>query len=513
MLNLRDEVTYGREPVKLILSLFIVLLLISSASAIENSEQIHSLGSSDAPVTINMYTDFACPYCQHFSEQVLPLIKSEYIDTGWVRLVYMAFPIVSDNSQKAAEAAECAGDQDNFWEMHDKLFGQLDEWSDGGKAVTFFKKYAGELQIEWTAFSRCIDTGKYREKVQDQKDTGTYWEVTGVPTFFINGNVITGAQPFSVFQDVIDEALREESGVDKEPGEPKYDYIEYHAMAEGRQNFGDYDPINPKSIFYTDEEKAVLVYAYNRLDGEVGLSFYFYKDGAFVKSWPGSDSGDGGRHTSTFVVTFDHFQMFDITGDWQIDTYIDETHAFTDEFSIFESTLETPEGETFGVMFIVNLIFYMIFFVPYFIVQKVRKKGVRPKTTIIGGTAVFVFLVFILIPGADGGITESETTYLTISALLIIGLIHLLGRKFQSKEKKEAPPQKPAPVERDETIAPKPKAPAPKPEEKIEKEPPKKSGPMKSCPYCKGKLSELNFYKLKSGNDITCEYCGEIISH
>lgn len=81
-------------------------------------------------------------------------------------------------------------------------------------------------------------------------------------------------------------------------------------------------------------------------------------------------------------------------------------------------------------------------------------------------------------------------------------------------EPKPAPPKLEQPVEKPEPEEEKPKVQEvePKPEKKIEKEPPKTSGPMRSCPYCKGKLSELNFYKLKSGNDVSCEYCGEIIS-
>ena len=165
------------------------------------------------------------------------------------------------------------------------------------------------------------------------------------------------------------------------------------------------------------------------------------------------------------------------------------------------------DTELIKVSLFAVLIFYSIFALVYFVFQKIRGKKVRPKTVIIGGS-LFLFFFVIIISESEGYPTAEETIYMVFWSLVIIGLLRSLESKPQSREKEEPTPEPKEKVEE----KPEPPAPDPKPEKKIEKEPPKTSGPMKRCPYCKGKLSELNFYKLKSGNDVTCEYCGEIIS-
>ncbi|MFA6888018.1 MAG: thioredoxin domain-containing protein, partial [Candidatus Woesearchaeota archaeon] len=80
-------------------------------------------GSEDAPVTIIEYSDFQCPYCKRFYEQSLSSIETNYVETGKVKIIFRHFPLsFHQNALTAAEAVECAGEQDKFWEMHDKLF-------------------------------------------------------------------------------------------------------------------------------------------------------------------------------------------------------------------------------------------------------------------------------------------------------------------------------------------------------------------------------------------------------
>ena len=165
------------------------------------------LGDSDAPVTIIEFSDYECPFCARFWSQTLPALKSEYIDTGKAKLVYRDLPLpFHANAQKAAEAAECAGDQDKYWDMHDKIFeNQAIEISD-------LKGYAGDLGLDTAEFNSCLDSGKHEDEVNKDYSDASKVGASGTPTFFIgndeNGYVkIVGAQPFAVFQQVIDAEL------------------------------------------------------------------------------------------------------------------------------------------------------------------------------------------------------------------------------------------------------------------------------------------------------------------
>ena len=161
------------------------------------------IGEKNAPVTIVEFSDYECPFCSRFYDQTLPQIKSEYVDKGKVKLVYRDFPLsFHPNAQKAAEAAECAGEQGKYFEMHDKLFGQ---GVAGG--VSGFKQYAQEIGLDTKKFNSCLDSGKMASEIQKDFNDGQSYGVQGTPAFFVNGKLISGAQPFTNFQQVIDSEL------------------------------------------------------------------------------------------------------------------------------------------------------------------------------------------------------------------------------------------------------------------------------------------------------------------
>lgn len=162
-------------------------------------------GSANAPITIIEFGDYECPFCARFFDQTLPSIQTNYIDTGKVRLVYRDFPLndIHSNAQKAAEAAECAGEQDKYWEMHDKLF---EEGVMGGIAT--FKSYASQLGLDTATFDTCLDSSAMASEVSKDMNEGASYGVTGTPAFFVNGILVSGAQPFSVFQGIIEEELK-----------------------------------------------------------------------------------------------------------------------------------------------------------------------------------------------------------------------------------------------------------------------------------------------------------------
>ncbi|MGH7409276.1 MAG: DsbA family protein [Candidatus Methylomirabilales bacterium] len=167
-------------------------------------EPARTLGSASAPVTMVEFSDFQCSFCRKFWAETLPRLKETYINTGRVRFAYQHFAVLGEHSFAAAQAAECAREQEKFWPYHDKLFE-----SQGGLAFTNakLKRYARELGLEVGAFTQCLDSGKYRQKVEEETRLGLKLGARGTPTFFLNGRMLPGAQPFEVFQAAIEEAL------------------------------------------------------------------------------------------------------------------------------------------------------------------------------------------------------------------------------------------------------------------------------------------------------------------
>ena len=170
-----------------------------------------ALGNKKAPVTVIEFSDFECPFCRSFWRDTLSLIKSTYIDTGKVRFVYRDFPLsFHPGAQVAAEAAECAEDQGKYWEMHDKIFQEQDKQGQG--TIQFSKtdvvKWAGQVGLNMGQLNQCLDAGKYRAEVNNDLAAGTAAGVSGTPSFFINGKLLVGAQPFSAFQEIIEQELK-----------------------------------------------------------------------------------------------------------------------------------------------------------------------------------------------------------------------------------------------------------------------------------------------------------------
>jgi protein-disulfide isomerase/plastocyanin len=160
-------------------------------------------GDLNAPITIIEFSEYQCPYCAMYVEETYPLILENYVETGMVKYVFRNVPLdFHPNAQKAAEAAECAGVQGKFWEMHDLLFANQDNL-----AIENLKGYAQELGLNMDQFNICLDNNEMEEKVlNDIKDAQAYG-VSGTPTFFINGEMLEGAQPYEAFETVINSLL------------------------------------------------------------------------------------------------------------------------------------------------------------------------------------------------------------------------------------------------------------------------------------------------------------------
>ena len=168
------------------------------------------LGQEKAPVTIIEFSDFQCPYCRKFWRETLPEIKKNYIDSGKAKLVYRDFPLpMHPSAEISAEAGECAGDQGKFWEWHDKIFSEQDK--EGQSTVQYgiadVKKWGAEIGLDAAQFTACLDSEKYKDEVAKDLADGQAADVTGTPTFFVNGKTVRGSLPLSSFQKIIDAAL------------------------------------------------------------------------------------------------------------------------------------------------------------------------------------------------------------------------------------------------------------------------------------------------------------------
>jgi protein-disulfide isomerase len=160
------------------------------------------MGPAEAPVTIIEFSDFQCPYCRRV-QPTLKRLMHEY--EGQVKLVYRNFPLrnIHPQAQKAAEAAQCAAEQDQFWPYHDKLF------STSRLQVDDLKQYAQELGLDTQQFNTCLDSGKYVSKIEQDLQDGSKAGVSATPSFFVNGQPVSGALPYDDFKELIDTALRQ----------------------------------------------------------------------------------------------------------------------------------------------------------------------------------------------------------------------------------------------------------------------------------------------------------------
>ena len=174
----------------------------SQVVASEDDDAI--LGDKNAEVTIIEFSDYQCPFCGRFWSDTLPSIKSEYIDSGKVKLVFRDFPLTSIHplAQPSAEAVECVrekGGDEAYYKMHDKIFANQPSLSESN-----LKAWAKELGYDITS---CLDSGKFKNEVQKDTQDAQAAGGRGTPYFVINGKPLSGAQPFSAFKQIIDAEL------------------------------------------------------------------------------------------------------------------------------------------------------------------------------------------------------------------------------------------------------------------------------------------------------------------
>ena len=160
------------------------------------------LGPDDAPITIVEFSDFNCPFCRAWHQQTFPGLLQAFPDQ--ILFVYKDFPVVGGGTigEGAAQASNCAAEQDGYWEYHDALFSGQYGLDRGG-----LEQAALQSGLDGEALLSCLDSGRYADEVQEDLRYGAGLGVTGTPTFFINGIPMVGAQPLLRFIEVINGEL------------------------------------------------------------------------------------------------------------------------------------------------------------------------------------------------------------------------------------------------------------------------------------------------------------------
>jgi protein-disulfide isomerase len=161
------------------------------------------LGDENAPITIVEFSDYECPFCKRANDDAITKVREKYVESGDVRIVYRDFPLsFHPNAVTAAIAAECAGDQDKYYEMHDAIFD-----SNQTLNADHLKELAVNIGLNTGTFNTCLDNETHKEEVEADMAEGQRYGVTGTPAFFINGWHLKGAKPFSAFEEIIEQEL------------------------------------------------------------------------------------------------------------------------------------------------------------------------------------------------------------------------------------------------------------------------------------------------------------------
>lgn len=170
--------------------------------SLEVSKDDHVRGESNALVTLVEFSDFQCSFCNLFHPTIIQILD-EYPDS--VRWVYKHFPldVIHPQARPAAEASECAAEQNKFWEFADALFENQSQLSS-----EYYSKLAAGLDLNVDTFNECVSNRKYKDRVEADYQLGIQLGVRGTPASFINGELLVGAIPYSSLQSAIEKALQ-----------------------------------------------------------------------------------------------------------------------------------------------------------------------------------------------------------------------------------------------------------------------------------------------------------------
>lgn len=171
-----------------------------------------NMGDPNAPIRMEVYSDFQCSACGIFAQQVEPLVVDQYVEPGQVYIVYRHFPILdrgTNESRQSANASMCAAEQDRFWDYHDILFANRTGVNVGAFTERRLNAFAEALGMDTDAFSACLNANRYQDVVSEDMTAGQQLGITGTPAVFVNGTQIApGFVPtFEALQEAFDAEL------------------------------------------------------------------------------------------------------------------------------------------------------------------------------------------------------------------------------------------------------------------------------------------------------------------
>lgn len=195
----------GRQKPPMIRALLVVTIAALLAQA-SDLLPARTKGRADAAVTVYEMSDFQCPYCRAFALETMPLVEREYIATGKVRFVYINMPLTSvhKNAALAAEVAMCAARQQRFWPMHDLLFRHQDQWAGLASPRAYFLALGDSAGLDRDGLTHCLASGTTAALVQADAERARRAGAKSTPTFYIEGGLLEGAAPVTVFRTVLD---------------------------------------------------------------------------------------------------------------------------------------------------------------------------------------------------------------------------------------------------------------------------------------------------------------------
>ena len=165
----------------------------------------NSLGAEAAPVTVEVWSDFQCPYCRIFAQGAQRQLIQTSVAQGRAKLVHRSFAFLGPESELAAQAADCAGEQGRFFDYHDKLFAEQKGENKGAYAKDNLKRFAVQLGLA-PSFDACLESGRYAADVRSEREAGQQKGVRATPTIFVNGQKFEGALSFEELRRAVDAA-------------------------------------------------------------------------------------------------------------------------------------------------------------------------------------------------------------------------------------------------------------------------------------------------------------------
>lgn len=183
-------------------------IVIPEFSEVLNPDR-NSMGETNAPVTVVEFSDFQCPACKNFHENIEPTLVEEYVNTGKVKFTYRSMgDWLGPESFSAAEAGYCAADQGKFWEYHQTLFANQGLEGRGSFANKRLVAMAEELGLDMDAFNSCIDGNQSQAEVNQDRADGQTAGVTGTPSFLVNGKLVPIVSSYNELFQAIDAELQ-----------------------------------------------------------------------------------------------------------------------------------------------------------------------------------------------------------------------------------------------------------------------------------------------------------------